>query len=222
MRLLVHFPLSPFCRKVRIALKEKSVAFELQPEKYWERREAFLALNPAGEVPVLIEDENPPIPDSQVIVEYLEELVPDPALITGGAEDRAEARRLAAWFDQKFYREVTDYLLTEKLLKRFMGMGAPDSGVIRAGRENLATHMDYVGWLIERRTWLAGERFGIADIAAAAQISTLDYLGDVPWDDYPAARDWYARVKSRPSFRPILGDRIAGLPPPTHYADLDF
>ncbi len=222
MRVLVHFPLSPFCRKVRIALKEKGVAFELQAEKYWERSEDFLALNPAGEVPVLIEDENPPIPDSQVIVEYLEELVPDPSLITGGAEERAEARRLAAWFDQKFYREVTDYLLTEKLLKRFMGMGAPDSAVIRAGRENLAVHMDYVGWLIERRAWLAGERFGIADIAAAAQLSTLDYLGDVPWDDHAAARDWYARVKSRPSFRPILGDRIAGLPPPAHYADLDF
>ena len=57
MRTLYHLWLSPFARKVRLALKEKGLEFELQVEKVWERREAFLALNPASEVPVLVEDD---------------------------------------------------------------------------------------------------------------------------------------------------------------------
>jgi len=74
----------------------------------------------------------------------------------------------------------------------------------------------------ERRRWLAGENFSLADITAAAHLSTLDYLGDVPWDNHEPAKEWYARIKSRPSFRPLLADHIPGAPPPKHYADLDF
>ena len=127
-----------------------------------------------------------------------------------------------AWFDGKFHHEVTDNLLTEKLDKRFMGMGGPDSAAIRAGHANIPTHLEYIGYLCERRTWLSGGGLSLADAAAAAHISALDYLGDVPWEEHPAAKDWYVRIKSRPSFRPLLQDRIPGLPPPKHYADLDF
>jgi len=222
MRLLHHFWLSPFSRKVRIALREKGLEFELHAEKYWERRSEFLRLNPAGEVPVLQEPHGLVLADSQAIVEYLDEVYTERPLIPGDAAERAEVRRLVVWFDQKFYREVTWYLIREKLLKRFMRMGEPDSELIRAGKRNLQSHLDYVGWLAERRNWLAGEHFSAADIAAAAQLSCLDYLGDVPWDGAPRAKDWYARVKSRPSFRAILADHIPGLPPPRWYADLDF
>ena len=222
MRQLYHFWLSPFCRKLRIALKEKGLEFEMQVEKYWERREAFLAVNPSGTVPVLVEPDGLALADSQAICEYLDEAYPDRSLIGFDPAGRAEVRRLVAWFDQKFHGEVTEYLLREKLLKRFMGMGEPDSSLIRAGLENIVYHMHYVGYLVERRNWLAGEEFSLADISAAAQLSCLDYLGSVPWANHDAAKEWYARVKSRPSFRPILADHISGLPPPKHYADLDF
>ncbi|MDP6344193.1 MAG: glutathione S-transferase family protein [Alphaproteobacteria bacterium] len=222
MRVLHHFWLSPYSRKIRLVLNEKALEADLEVEKYWERRQDFLALNPAGQVPVLVEDDGSVLADSQAIAEYLEEICPEPPLLTGDAAGRAECRRLAAWFDGKFHAEVTHYLLREKLLKRFMGMGEPQSELIRAGRENIAYHLDYVGYLVERRNYLAGEVFSLADIAAAAQFSCLDYLGDVPWEKNQAAKDWYARVKSRPSFRPILADHIPGLPPPKHYADLDF
>ncbi len=222
MRQLYHFWLSPFCRKLRIALKEKGLEFEMQVEKYWERREAFLAVNPAGTVPVLVEPDGQALADSQAICEYLEEAYPDRSLIGFDPAGRAEVRRLVAWFDQKFHGEVTEYLLREKLLKRFMGMGEPDSALIRAGLENIVYHMRYIGYLVERRNWLAGEAFSLADISAAAQLSCLDYLGSVPWSGHGAAKEWYARVKSRPSFRPVLADHISGLPPPKHYADLDF
>ena len=222
MRTLYHLWLSPFCRKVRIVLAEKGLGFEAKVEKVWQRREGFLRLNPAGSVPVLVEPDGAVLAESWVICEYLDEVYPDPPLIGATPAERAETRRLAAWFDGKFHHEVTDNLLTEKLDKRFMGMGGPDSAAIRAGHDNIATHLEYIGYLSERRTWLAGDGLSLADAAAAAHISALDYLGDVPWEDHPAAKDWYVRIKSRPSFRRLLQDRIPGLPPPKHYADLDF
>lgn len=222
MRVLFHLILSPFSRKVRIMLGEKDLQFELRAEKVWQRRPEFLALNPAAQVPVLVEDDGTVIADSGVIAEYLEEVYPEPPLIGGDVLIRTEVRRLAAWFDLKFYREVTRNLTGEKVQKRFLGLGEPSSEAIRAGHANLPVHLDYIAWLMERRNWLAGDFFSLADIAAAAQISTLDYIGDVPWDQHGPAKDWYARVKSRPSFRPLLGDHIPGLPPPKMYADLDF
>ena len=129
---------------------------------------------------------------------------------------------MVAWFDVKFQREVTANLIGEKILKRFMRRGQPDSRAIRAGKTNIHTHLDYIGWLTERRTWLAGDHFSLADIAAGAHLSAVDYLGDVPWDEHEASKIWYARIKSRPSFRAILADHIPGAPPPRHYADLDF
>ncbi len=215
--------LSPYSRKVRVALREKALDFELKSEKVWERRPEFLALNPAGTVPVLVEENGAVIADSVAITEYLDEAYPDTIkLLPDSAGERAEARRLIAWFDEKFGREVTRNLVGEKLMKRFLVRSAPDSSAIRAGKENVKTHLGYIAYLSERRNWLAGDRFTLADIAAAAQVSCVDYLGDVPWDEHPLAKDWYARVKSRPSFRPLLADHIPGAPPPAHYADLDF
>ncbi|MEX2644557.1 MAG: glutathione S-transferase family protein [Acetobacterales bacterium] len=222
MRILYHLWLSPFSRKVRIVLAEKKLEFRLKAENVWERREEFLALNPAGEVPVLVDESGTVISDSTAICEYLDEMFPNPPLIPGDPPERAEIRRLAAWFDGKFDREVTANLVGEKMMKRFLGMGNPDSAAIRAGAQNLHGHLSYIGWLSERRRYLAGDSFSLADIAAAAHLSAVDYLGDVPWEDHPAAKEWYARVKSRPSMRAILRDYIAGAPPPAHYADLDF
>ncbi|MCA3246530.1 MAG: glutathione S-transferase family protein [Azospirillum sp.] len=222
MRTLLHLPLSPFCRKVRVAMAEKRLDVELKVEKTWERRPDFLALNPAGTVPVLIETDGYAICHSQAICEHLEETYPERELLGQTPQARAEIRRLIAWFDEKFAREVVDCLYREKLMKRFLGTGEPSSQAIRAGYQNIRYHMEYLGWLAERRRFLAGETFSLADIAAAAHLSTLDYLGDVPWDAYPRAKEWYARIKSRPSFRPLLADHVPGSPPPSHYADLDF
>lgn len=222
MRVLYHLWLSPFCRKVRIVLQEKRVEFEMRAEQVWERREAFLALNPAGDVPVLVEPDGTALSGSDSICECLDELHPEPPLIGDQPFQRAEVRRLVAWFDQKFNREVTENLVGEKITKRFLGMGEPDSGAIRAGHANIHTHLDYIAYLIQHRKWLAGDRFSVADIAAAAHLSCVDYIGDVPWDRHLDAKDWYARIKSRPSFRPLLSDHIPGARPPKHYADLDF
>lgn len=222
MRALYHFWLCPFSRKVRIVLAEKGLDFDLRFEKFWERREDFLRLNPAGQVPVYIGEDGTSLAESSAICEFLDEAYPDRPLVGFDAATRAEARRLVGWFDLKFYGEVTRNLVDEKVLRRFMRMGEPSSDAIRAGRQNITTHLKYIAYLTDRRTWLAGGDFSLADIAAAAHLSCIDYLGEVPWDDHAGAKDWYARVKSRPSFQALLTDRIPGLARPKHYGDLDF
>lgn len=222
MRTLFHNWLSAYSRKVRVLLREKNLDFELKLERVWERRVDFLAMNPAGEIPVLVEADGLVIADVTAICEYLEEAYPDRPVLGRTPAERAEVRRLVAWFDHKFNREVTVNLVEEKMTKRFLGLGEPNSLAIRAGMANIHYHLDYIAYLTDRRKYLAGEEFSLADITAAAHLSTLDYLGDVPWAQHEPAKDWYARVKSRPSFRPLLTDLIAGAPPPPHYADLDF
>ena len=222
MRTLYHLWLSPSSRKVRLVLGEKKLDFEMEVEKTWERRDEFLSLNPTGKVPVLIEDDGIVIADSTAICEYLDELHPDPPLIGSSAPARAETRRLVAWFDEKFRIEVTDNLIGEKVNKQFLGLGEPSVEAIRAGLTNLKSHLEYISWLADSRKWLAGDEMSLADLAAAAHLSAIDYLGDVPWEDFPRAKGWYVRLKSRPSFRPLLKDRIPGLAPPKHYANLDF
>lgn len=203
-------------------LAEMSLPFELKVERVWERRVEFLAINPAGEVPVLIEEDGTTLAHPWVIIEYLDERHRDLSLLGSEAIQRAEIRRLLVWFEQKFAREVTDNLVGEKIMKRFLGLGQPNSEAIRAGRANIHYHLDYIGYLAEQRRWLGGDEISLADLSAAAHLSVVDYLGDVPWDEHREARDWYARMKSRPSFRPLLEERIPGVPPPPHYPDPDF
>ena len=222
MRILYHLWLSAPCRKIRVILKEKNLDFTLKIEKVWERRPEFLALNPAAEVPVLIEPDGTVLAGTDAIVEYLDEVYREKLLLGLNPLDRAEVRRLVAWFDIKMNHEVTENLVGEKMMKRFVGVGQPNSSAIRAGKANLPYHLDYIGYLVERRRWLAGDHFSLADITAAVHLSCLDYIGDVPWDNHEPAKEWYARIKSRPSFRPLLADHVPGATPPPHYADLDF
>lgn len=222
MRILHHLPLSPYCRKVRLALAEKRIPFELKTERVWERREDFLVLNPAGTVPVLEEENGLVLADSYAICEYLDEAYPEVPLLGRTFAERAEVRRLVAWFDTRFAEEVTRNLIWERHLKRNLGKGNPDAAAIRAGYANLKPHLEVIGWLAEHRPWLAGQHLSLADFAAAAHLSVLDYANDVDWEYSPPTRDWYARLKSRPAFRGILGDRVSGMDPPKHYADLDF
>jgi len=218
---LFHVPLSPFCRKVRLTLGEKRIEVELVEERYWEASTDFLRRNPAGKVPVL-RLEGRMLAESQAICEYIDELHPSPPLMPKDAAARYEVRRLCNWFDDKFHHEVTANLLYERVNKKLMGKGYPDSQKIKTGAQRIKFHLDYMGWLLERRRWLAGGEMSLADFAAAAHLSCLDYIADVDWDRAPGVREWYAKIKSRPAFRPLLADQVPGFPAARHYADLDF
>lgn len=222
---LHHWTLDPFSRQVRIMLAEKGVRTRLKEERVWDGRQDFLALNPAGTTPVLVDTlaaQRLTIIGARALLEYLEESHPDPALLPGSAGQRAEIRRLADWFDRKFDAEVNGYILFEKMEKRLTGQGSPDPAMIHQGRLALREHLRYMATLIDARHWLACGQYTIADIAAAAHLSCVDYFNEISWDEHPTVKEWYVRVKSRPSFRPLLKDRLPGTPPPDHYGELDF
>ncbi len=226
---LVHHPLCPFSRTVRLVLGEKRIDADLREEPFWDHRAEFLRLNPAGMVPVLvIEPEGPARPrplklaDSAAICEYVDETHPEPPLMPRTAEERAEVRRLMAWFNEKFAREVSMPLLEERLFKKIMSAGHPDSRRVQNALRRRRLHMAYMEKLLERRRWLAAERLTLADFAAAAHLSCLDYLGLVDWKASETVKTWYATMKSRPPFRSLLADTIPGFVPPSHYTDFDF
>lgn len=222
MRQLYHTPLSPFCRKARMMLKEKGLDFELVCENPWDRNLNFFALNPAGEVPALVEENGCIISGGYAVCEYLEENYPGIGLIGRTPIERAEIRRLVDWFDHKFDYEVTQNILFEKVFKHYFGQGEPNSSAIRTGKQNMLYHLDYIGYLANERYFLAGDGLTLADLAAAAHLSALDYIGDVPWDYNAAAHNWYALMKSRPSLRSILIERVRGVRPPAYYENPDF
>ncbi len=203
-------------------LTEKKLDFELITENFWERRRAFANLNPAMQVPVLIEPDNKVLPDSYAICEYLETMYPEHRLVGFSETEAANIRRLISWFDGKFFNEVNRYLINEKVLRFYTRIGAPNSEAIRVAKANIIPHLEYISYLTDENIWLSGEHLTLADITAAAHISVADYLGEVPWDSYPKVKEWYALLKSRPSFRKLLNDKIPGFAPPKHYAVLDF
>ncbi|MGD0026478.1 MAG: glutathione S-transferase family protein [Xanthobacteraceae bacterium] len=230
MLTLFHHPSCPHSRFVRLALDELGLAPRLVEERTWERRKEFLLLNPAGTTPVLVEEGMPPVPGAAIIAEYLDETrgskLPRLRLMPGEPGARVEVRRLMSWFNDKFFEEVSGALVMERVYKRFIpiaqGGGSPDTDALRAARSNIRYHLAYIGWLVRTRDWLAGDGLTYADLAAAAHLSAADYLGDVPWDEDETAKAWYARIKSRPSFRALLADTLPGLPPSPSYANLDF
>jgi glutathione S-transferase len=230
MLTLFHHPFCPHSRFIRLALAEHRAEPRLVEERAWDRREEFLALNPAGTTPVLLEEGYPPVPGAAIIAEFIDETrgsdLFEHRLMPLEPGRRVEVRRLSSWFNDKFFAEVSGPLVLERFYKRHMrveqGGGPPDTDAIRAARANVRYHLAYIGWLVRTRDWLAGDRLTFADLAAAAHLSAVDYLGDVPWSEDDAAKNWYARVKSRPSFRAILAEVWPGLPPSPTYADLDF
>jgi glutathione S-transferase len=228
--ILYHYPICPFSRKVRVFLKERGIEFDMQEVKIWLRNKDFLKLNPANETPVLKnQTTGEVICDSFVICEYIEDILPSPKdLLSKGflgdnPIDRAEIRRLELWFDKKFYNEVGSYVLEEKVYNRFMdSKSTPNTKKLKAAQINLSAHLKYIEYLLKDRKWLAGEDFTIADIAAATQLSSMDYFGEINWNYYKKVKDWYATIKSKPNFQPLLKDQIKGFKPVKWYDDLDF
>ena len=227
---LYHHPLCPHSRYIRLIMGELGMEADLIEERAWERRREFLMMNPAGTTPILVEESVFPIPGADVIAEYLDEtrglVLGNRRLLPEEPSSRVEVRRLTDWFNRKFFEEVSQHLVTEKVYKRYLtpetGGGPPEGAILRAARTNVRYHLKYLGHLLSQRNWLAGDRLSHADLAAAAHLSVCDFLGDVPWDEDETAKQWYARLKSRPSFRPLIHDKVRGMVSSAHYTNLDF
>lgn len=230
MRTLYHFPLHPPSRMARIALAEKKLKVREIATDPWNPEPDFVALTAEGVPPVLIDltqHGTLTISGARAITEYANDGSKRHPLLSEDHFERAEARRLCAWFDGRFTEEVDAYILSEKVERAVLSqsqydVGTADPEILREGRANLADHLEYMSSLLDTRDWLAGRRFSLGDVAASAHISCLDFLGEIHWRDYPTLKEWYQKIKSRPSFRNLLGDRQPGLRAPQHYTDLDF
>lgn len=220
---IYQFPLCPFSRKVRLLLGEKGVGYELVRESPWIQRDEFVDMNPAAQTPVLVDrDSGLTLIDSTAICEFFEETIEKSPMIPGTAPNRAEVRRLIAWFDTKVYGEVVGPLMHERMVKRIVHRAAPDAKALREAMKVANAHLDYIDYLLDHRRWLAGPVLSLADLAAAAHISVADYLGGIDWRGHEQTKSWYSGLKSRPSFRPMLAERMEIIAPPDHYDKVDF
>lgn len=220
---LYQFPLCPFSRKVRLLLGEKGIGYELVRESPWVRRDEFLDMNPSGQTPVMVDGTaGVTLIDSSAICEYFEETIEKAPMIAGTAANRAEIRRLVAWFDEKLYGEVVAPLLHERALKRIVHRASPDTRALRDAMKMANSHLDYIDYLLDHRRWIGGAVLSLADLTAAAHVSVADYLGGIDWRGHEQTREWYAGLKSRPSFRPLLSERMEIIGPPDHYDKVDF
>ena len=215
MRRLYHLPLSPFCRKVRLVLAEKKLEISLIEEPVWKRQPDFIKQSPASKVPLLKMD-GLTISESNTIFEYLEEVYPNPPLLPKTMADRVEARRFASWFDDTFHQEVTSKLLYQRVYTQLSDSDQTNSSLMKSGMVALKIHLNYLDKILEERRWLAGDVMTIADFAAAAHFSSLDYIGDIDWSSFSSAKNWYAKIKSRPAFRSLLYDYLPNFSPPPY------
>ena len=221
---LFHFPFDPGSRAARLALGEARIEWTEVLVRPWEDDCPVGDLNPSGMPPVLQVEGRPSLTlcEAGAILGWIEDNQKGPLLMPADVVERAEVRRLTAWFDRRFTDEVNAVLLHERMEKPLLRLGPPEARMLREGREALKHHLTVFEELLARRDWFAGRRLSQADIVAAAHLSTLDYFGEISWANWPGLKTWYMKIKSRPCFRPLLADRFQGLAPAAHYADLDF
>jgi glutathione S-transferase len=224
--LVVHArTLDPLSRAVRIALGEKRAVFHVREAPAFSADAALLALDPDGRTPVLVDNawgNDAAISELWPLFEYLDELIPSPALFPGGPLERASARAVSVQAIRAF-RPLVDTVVTEKAMKRMERSGSPDTAALRRAQDGAAQLIEQAGRAADASDgWLCGRKLSLGDIMAAAHVSVLDQLDAIDWDRCPSGRSWYAHMKQRPSFRPLLADILPGVPAPAHYADLDF
>ncbi|MGV2433018.1 MAG UNVERIFIED_CONTAM: glutathione S-transferase family protein [Rickettsiaceae bacterium] len=222
MQILYYYPLCPFSRQVRLVFKELGINISLIKEDYWNSSEQLIKFNPTGELPVLVETFDNVIAGIYPIIEYVNDKNQNNFFMDNDPIKAAEVRRLLHWFNNKFYFEVSKVFIDEKLIRLVKNLGSPRMDHLRIAKSNLSHHIAYIAHLLSERSWLASDKMTYADFAAASHLSILDYFGEIIWDQYPEVKEWYALIKSRPSFRPFLAEQIAGFIPPKHYYDLDF
>ena len=214
MRRLIHLTLSPSCRLARLMVGEKRIACD-----------PVIAEDFKNAMPIFVDMDGTQAEGVWAILDHLEQHYPDYPLAPADDVARRQCLRWVDWAMGPFHERVTQRIVYEKAAPKYTGAGfsrAPDMNVIRAGREELKLALAAIGKAAETNGNLACRETTLGDLAVAAHLSTLDYFGEVLWNDFPTANEWYVRMKSRPSFRSILADRVPGQPPVMHYAELDF
>ncbi|MDH5796013.1 MAG: glutathione S-transferase family protein [Anaplasmataceae bacterium] len=218
--ILNYNPISVQCRKLLVFMHEVRVEFELKKVKYISKINSIY--DPTLPHPILIDQRNE-IFDGDAACQYIHEMHNIYKNLYGSnASCRAEVRAMYNFLENKMYNEAVFIIINERIVKFIYENSSPDSIALNNSKKKIAFYLEYLDCLLDSHQWLVPYGFSIADISAAAQISILDYLNDVSWEKYARLKDWYAVIKSKPSFKAILNSRIQGFYPSRHYSDLDF
>ena len=177
---LYDSPRCPYCARVRIVLAEKDVAYEVVEIDLRDRPAWIYEKNRTGRVPVLEEDDWA-LPESAVIMEYLEERYPEPALLPADPGDRAETRL-------RIFR-------ADELTGPYYALRRGEDGA----RERLDGELARLDLLLAGRAWLGGPEYGLADVALVPWLlRARDSLG-AALDPFPALSEWLERLLRRPA-----------------------
>ena len=219
---LYHYYLCSSSRYIRLILEEHKISYDTQLENYWKPQTDFLKLNPAGHLPVLVNEENFPVVGANACIEYVKDLEVRSKLFVNDYREKAEINRLVHWFDVIFKKEVFDPIIYEKIFSGILDNITPNSENIRAALNNLDFHIQYFNYLLNSKNYFIKDDLTYLDFLAAANFSVLDYLGVLNFKDYENIKEWYFKIKSRPSFKTLLKDQIVGLNPHENYKIIDI
>ena len=227
---LYHYPICPFCRKIRFMLALNDVKnCSLRIENFWEKREKFCNINPTGEVPFFAvqqtefdEKRSVLIWGQNSIMEYLRRKYPVDTLIFGDIEEQANINKYNEWFDTKFYNDAVKPLLEERVYVFYKKKRMANTEVIKLARLNCEQHLRFIERILRKRDYIATNEFSLADLSCACHISSLDYLGEIDWSSHEILKNWYIIIKSKPAFRDILYDIIPDIRPASWYRELDY
>lgn len=201
------FAISNYYNKAKIALLEKGIAFE-EEHCRTSQEPAMLARSPMGKVPFLVLEDGSTLTESQAIVEYLEDLQPEPRLMPADPLARARVRELIA------HLELDVELVARRAYPQAFFGGTISDGTKAAVERDLAKGIRSLLTMAKFSPWIAGDEFTLADCAAAVHLplvgiaTKLVYGADV-FDAHPQVKDYMKRVTERPSVRKVADDRKA-------------
>ncbi len=222
MQITVHYhALCPFSKQFIVLLSELGLKYNIIKEDYWLKNPAFVRLSPWLELPVIIIDETI-VTGIYPCLEYLIDLKKDSHLFGNDPQILVCIRQIINWFNQHCYYEVVKNIINEKLIKPDLKKEYTDSNILRASKTALHKHMMQLNAIISTQQYIVSESITYADISAASHFAVLDYFNEINWQNYPKIKDWYCLIKSRPSFRATLYEKVKGINPPKHYLELDF
>ena len=210
MPILHGADLSPFVRKVRFALAIKQIAHEQIPVIPFAKTDEFLALSPLGKIPVY-QDGDLIIPDSSVIIDYLENTCPDPSIYPKDAAQRAQALFLEEYADTNLGSALGTTFFQRFVRKNFFKEEPDEDLVKKSLEETLPPIFDYLEAELGDRDVLVGSHFSIADIAVASPIVNMKHAkATIDASRWPNLAAFVERVHARPSFKGLIEEEMSG------------
>jgi glutathione S-transferase len=203
---------SPFVRKVRVAMAEKGLDYDLEPVMPGNVPESFKKLSPLAKVPVY-QDGDFVLPDSSVIIAFLERAHPEPALYPSDARELGRALWYEEYADTKMIDVITP-IFSQRFIQRVLFKQESDESIVEQQMTLLVPPVfDYLEGEVPDDSWMIGDSFGIADIGFGTTFVHLRHGGEsIDTARWPRLAAYASRVLSRESFASLITEEEAAFP----------